>query len=399
MGNRYRPDNESNDAYEDDGSRIPEEVEDQAGVDGFLDEEDGGASGSATAGAGTAVAAGSGASGIATGVSESESGESDSPTGGEDEVKTPAEPAEPQPPKEESDKREADDQAEEPDTPDTPEDPEQRRPRTSDPDADPDHHDENEKDGDEGEDEEDNEPELSLTHFSDPYCVGSWQALPLLTRLEVLYGEQVDFTKQMVGPRKFGSPAAMREHWEAMAAKHGIPVDASVWKANPPESSTSAIRAYLAAGKQGVEAGDDLLRNLRLGAMAEARDLTDMDELKAIADEVGLDVNQFQADIAKESVRASDENVTTPVFKLEANTIETATFYHPTEDLEAAFLAAGVTPTPPPRLREFVADYGPVATEEVMAVYDWGKAKAVDALQQNAVEVFEDAAGRFWGVE
>lgn len=293
-------------------------------------------------------------------------------------VPEPPEPADPdQDPSEEQKQEPSEDTGEpepEPEAPDEPDAPDEE------PDAEDNHDAEEETDDEEDEDEE--EQEVTIVQYMDPWSNMAWGVEPIMKRIQEAYGDNVDLSYELVPVREFDDPDTMTTKWKQDADLHGMPVDTSVWEADPPESTALANRAYATAQEQGDEIARDYLRRLRIAALVEGTNIEDREVLVDLAEEVGLDTDQFAADWETVDI-GTDGDV--PELPETVTTIDGFTFdwhgYLDFKDFETYFLQIGLHQQPPRSLPAFVTANGPVTTREIMEVYDWSHDEAIQELQ------------------
>lgn len=152
---------------------------------------------------------------------------------------------------------------------------------------------------------------VQVRYYTDPACVWSWGAEPLLRRLIWEFEGELDFVFVMGGlARRYGSGyrdtegaigsgpdcfADLMSHWLNVAGRTGMPCDPRLWTANPIASTHPACIAVEAAAEQGWELTYRYLRRVREGLFCEQRKL---DERGALVEEAaaveGLDQNRFR---------------------------------------------------------------------------------------------------------
>ncbi|MCK5278690.1 MAG: DsbA family protein, partial [Cyclobacteriaceae bacterium] len=154
---------------------------------------------------------------------------------------------------------------------------------------------------------------LEIISYTDPYCTWCWGSEPILRKIQEVYGQQVHIRFVMGGlvedMRKFSDPAAgiggelwyeqVAKHWLAASGRHKMPVDEQVYYDIKDEvfSTHPACIAIEAARIQDEETGVRYLRRLREGAAAERKAIQRFEVQVQLAEEVGLDIEQFTADI------------------------------------------------------------------------------------------------------
>lgn len=263
----------------------------------------------------------------------------------------------------------------------------------------------------------------TLTAFTDPFCTWSWGSEPALRWIEETYdavavrfvtgGLVEDFETFRDGTNDIDEPADIAPHWETAAERHGMPVDSTVWLDDPPRSSYPASRAYHAATFQGIDVAHRYLRRMREAFAAEGRNIGDETVLEALAEDVGLDVERFSADVggdrAREAFRADREEARArgatafPSFEVEGRAgRRLLRGWTRVGDLAEALetVAPDLERSETRPLPAFVAARDRVATREVAAVYDLERETAFDRLRaletEGIVRSRERGTGRFW---
>lgn len=251
---------------------------------------------------------------------------------------------------------------------------------------------------------------MQVRFYTDPVCVWSWGAEPLLRRLLWEFEGELEFVWVMGGlARHYGREyrdeeggigsgpdcfADLMSHWLNVAGRTGMPCDPRLWTANPIASTHPVCVAVEAAAEQGWEAGYAYLRRVREGLFCECRKLDEHDLLVEEAAAAGLDPVRFEAalgsDEAAEAFAAHMEEArdvpdeARAAKKLsqtegrERLSFPSAVFigtdggrhgvwgWQPLEAYRDAALAAGAPPVnsgPLPPL-EAIARFGPIATRE-----------------------------------
>jgi len=248
----------------------------------------------------------------------------------------------------------------------------------------------------------------TITQFTDPMCTWCWGSEPVVRRLRTAYGDQLRIEYVMGGlVEDFGAfydasndisdPGDVAPHWEEASEAHGMPVDTAIFESHPPRSTYPASVAFVAARQQDPDLANRYLRRLREAFATEARNVNDRAEQADLAESVGLDVDRFRSALADGTARAGFEDDLShtresdvrafPTYRIAGPGGErTAAGYQSFDDLATALseVAPGLEQSSPPPVRQFVADYGPVATQEVAEVYDLARGKAEQTLQSLA---------------
>lgn len=261
---------------------------------------------------------------------------------------------------------------------------------------------------------------VRVIQFTDPYSTWCWGSEPVLRRLQEVYRDQLAVEHVMGGLvedfAEFHDPTAeiqqvteVAAHWTTAAARHGMPVDTSLWEADPPSSTYPACRAYEAAALTAPDRADAFLRRLREAGACEARNLEREATLTELAGDVGIDadalLDAFRSDAAREAFetdlrRTGEAGATAlPTFRLrvDGERAETVRGYSPFVTFEKALTQAApdLAEHDPRPLAAFVAEYGRVAPREVAEVYGLGTEEAADELDAlvDAGELRREPAG------
>lgn len=248
------------------------------------------------------------------------------------------------------------------------------------------------------EDEDDEEDTVVVTHTVDPLSAMSWGIQPVVNRVTEIYGDQVEFKYQVAPVRTFDNPEAMRTQWESSNELHNMPVDSSFWD-NPPESTELLNRAWVAAMRQG--ATELYLRALWIECIAGGKNLSDEDALNSLASRLGLDVDGFQDDMEDANLDSSQAPDRLPVTTVPIKgRSQTWTGYVHYNDFKEQFIFEGLDEGQTQDLVGFVDEYRPVATPEVMEVYQWDREQAMENLQKvDGVYSKNIGEGLFWLAE
>lgn len=299
-------------------------------------------------------------------------------------VSAPAAPVVEEPPEDESSESESDNGEE-------PEDSEVEEPDDVDKQEPEDEHESEEEDDDEDEEDE----TVTVTITVDPLSAMSWGIQPVIMRVKETYGDQVEFEYQVAPVRIFHDPETMREKWEASTDLHDMPVDLSFWE-DPPDSTELVNRALVAATKQG--ATETYLRALWIEGIAGGQNLSKEVALDSLASRMGLDVDKFQSDMEYAELDTDLEQDELPVTEVP---IKGYTQTWPGNvhyaDFKQQFIFEGLVEGRPQRLDGFIDEHGPVATEEVMGVYQWDRDNAVKELRErDGLYSMNIGEGTFW---
>ncbi len=259
---------------------------------------------------------------------------------------------------------------------------------------------------------------LEITSFTDPYCTWCWGSEPILRKIRQVYGEQVSISFVMGGlvedMRNFRDPGAgiggdqwyrqVAEHWVDASRRHKMPVDEQIYFdiKNDIFSTYPACIAFKAAQLQSEEMGNRYLRRLREAAAAERLVIQRSDVQVELAEEVGLDRDNFlesiQNGIAENAFRQDLEECHRrgvrgfPSFLIRGFGGEVLLRgYTPYQIFESWFKELSNNQIKPkelqagsPQVFDFISRYGKVAPMEVACVYDMSFKDAQKLLKQMA---------------
>ena len=275
---------------------------------------------------------------------------------------------------------------------------------------------------------------IRVRYATDPACSWSWAFEPVLRRLQVEFGDELEWTLVMGGlARDYGTPDGndaaaeasgagwpvppwLLAHWLEVAAEGGMPCDPLLWRDSPLSSTYPACLAVKAAVEQGGDAGMAYLRGLREGLLCFRRKLDTPEALVEEARRAGLDVERFRIDLGSHAVveafgddleevrdvpdearelgkvagSGPRERVPFPTlaFAGDDGTRRRTYGYRPYEEVRAAACAAGARPqeAPPPEPLAALRRFGRMATAEVAAVCDLPGPRAAAEMWRLAAE-------------
>jgi putative protein-disulfide isomerase len=264
----------------------------------------------------------------------------------------------------------------------------------------------------------------TIVQFTDPMCTWCWGSEPIIRRVQTAFGDRVELKYVMGGlvedfaefydpANDISSPGDVAPHWLEASAQHGMPVDTEIFEVDPAQSTYPASIAFTAARQQEAKLANRYLRRLREAYATEVRNVNRREEQISLAESVGLDVDAFtealddgtaRAAFEEDLARTRDAGVRAfPTYRIIGPAGEQrAGGFMPYEELAGGLLevAPSLEPTSPPPIREFIDEYGPVATREVAEVYQLDPGRARQVLQCLVDEggVVEDARGNgsFW---
>lgn len=249
-----------------------------------------------------------------------------------------------------------------------------------------------------------NNTDLEIISYTDPYCTWCWGSEPILRKIQEVYGQQVHIRFVMGGlvedMRKFSDPGAgiggelwykqVADHWLEASDRHRMPVDEQVYYDIKDEvfSTYPACIAFEAARLQDEEIAIRYLRRLREGAAAERKAIQRLEVQVELAAEVGLDIEQFTADIESgKANRLFQEDLQEcrvqgvrgfPTFLVRSSEDEVLlrgytsyqTFERWLQELSKEQLAQKVLNGGSTQVFDFISRYGKTATMEIATVFD-----------------------------
>lgn len=395
----------------------------QTGVDDFTGDDEGddsdsgaaaaagvagaaGAAGAASgAGAGGAGAAGAAAGAGAGTVTEPSEGD-DSGDGGDAEEGEECEDEEeeqPEAPDIEEPETEPEDDPEEQDDVDEPETEEDTEQQDDIDDSDDVEEDTEEEDADDEEDEDDDEDEeeddtVVVVQEVDAFSAMSWGVQPVMKRVEECYGEEIELFYKPAPVREV-DPEQEKQKWIDAGQQLGMPVDPSFWDDDPPESTELVNRAFEAANRQ--RRGMEYIRAMWRRGVAASRDINDRDVLVELASVLGLDQERFEEDLDEVELESGERGELPFTFmEIQGKPVPKNGRVR-YSDFKTQFTFQGIDEQEPQELSGFVEEHGPVATVEVMEVYEiQERSEAVQRLEDlDGVSSFEGGGEQFWTVQ
>jgi putative protein-disulfide isomerase len=248
----------------------------------------------------------------------------------------------------------------------------------------------------------------TITQFTDPMCTWCWGSEPVMRRLRVGFGDQLsieyvlgglveDFDEFYDAANDIGEPSEVAPHWVEASSHHGMPVETEIFDTNPAQSTYPASVAFAAARQQDPELAHRYLRRLREAYTTQARNINERDVQVELADAVGLDVAAFTEAMENGSAREAFEADLSrtreagvgafPTYHIEGpGGHRRLAGFNSFDDLVTALVsvAPSLSLSCPPPMRQFVDEYGPLATREVAEVYELADGKAQQVLQSLA---------------
>lgn len=267
---------------------------------------------------------------------------------------------------------------------------------------------------------------VTITQYTDPMCTWCWGAEPIIRRLRVTYGNQIRFAFVMGGliedfddfydvKNDISNPGDVAPHWLEASELHGMPVDTEIFDTDPAYSTYPASKAFVAARQQDEELAHQYLRSLREAYATQVRNINRRENQIELARSVGLDVDRFktvldngtaQTEFQDDLSRTRKAGVRSfPTYHIDGSTGEKRLEgFQSFSNLADALndVAPGLEQRSPPSVKQFIAEFGPVATQEVAEIYNFSRGKATQTLQTLAEEglLRKESRGNgfFWDV-
>jgi putative protein-disulfide isomerase len=238
---------------------------------------------------------------------------------------------------------------------------------------------------------------VHVRYYTDPACSVSFGNEPVIRKLMVEFGADVEFTYVMGGLARTyeGDSSGLVREWLDVSDRSGMPIDPRLWLEGPIHSSYPACMAVKAAAEQSAD--ERYLRALREGLFCFRRKLDATEALVAVAREVGLDAERFRIDLESNAIVEAFGNdlEATRAVPEERFELPSASFdgdhwvfgAAPYEEWRAAALAAGAASGGGhPSVPEALGRFGRMAAVEVGAVCDLPGPRAEAELWRLAAE-------------
>lgn len=237
------------------------------------------------------------------------------------------------------------------------------------------------------EDDDDEEGDATFIIYTDPWDSAGWGNEPDIRRLQEDFGDKLSVSYEPLPPRTV-------THW---TTDHQMP---AVEEISLPDTTALSWSALVASQNQSQFR--PYLRRLRIAVQSEGRDIESLEVLRGLAEDVGLDPDQLVKDMESIEPEVSDEDeensrivaIIDDIPHLWTDNIEYGRAF-------ARIIGEGITPEPTEHpIPEFVEEYGTVATEEVMEVYQYDRQEATDRLQESEdIQKVNLGNGMFWILE
>ena len=243
------------------------------------------------------------------------------------------------------------------------------------------------EDGTEQEDSEDTESDVvTILQWVDPLSYTSWDMQPVMLRVAEQYRGQIDLRFVPAPVRDFDD--------EIPEPRNGMSLDESLYS-DAPASTELVNRAWTAAMKQ--RRGYEYLRRLWTDTFARGQNLDDESRLVDIADDMGLDIAQFEADMSDADLPSGSVGEL-PITEIRTDIPAKIEGYLHYTEFGTKLAPEGIVPESPRDLPEFVRTFGPVETTEVKEIYEFDTLGDAEAELSSTAGISrrEIGAEAFW---
>ncbi|KXW56535.1 DsbA family protein [Ferrovum sp. PN-J185] len=150
-----------------------------------------------------------------------------------------------------------------------------------------------------------------LIYFADPMCSWCWGFSPVIDAIQAKFGEQLPI-KLIVGGLRPGNQQAMdeaekadiRSHWEHVHEASNQPFDFGFFNRNHFVYDTEpAARAIVVIRRHSMQLAIQALKEIQHAFYAGNKDVTDTNELAAIAEKLGLNKESFKTELLSEETK------------------------------------------------------------------------------------------------
>lgn len=159
-----------------------------------------------------------------------------------------------------------------------------------------------------------------LLYFTDPICSTCWVLQSQLNTLFDQLAEHVTLRYVMGGLlphwNQFNrggirTPLDVYHHWIDVAQSTGVPINPTVWKTDPIQSSLPAAIAYKAAQLQGPKNAKAFLNGLQRRVFLEGKNIERAVHLLETAEEAQLHIPRFKQDLKLDAVMLLQKDLAT----------------------------------------------------------------------------------------
>ncbi|MDP4085148.1 MAG: ClpXP adapter SpxH family protein [Bacillota bacterium] len=264
---------------------------------------------------------------------------------------------------------------------------------------------------------------IEIYFFVDPICPECWALEPTLKKLRIEYGRYFSIKHVLSGKlenlnlRKKKDFENIALLWEKTASRTGMSCDGNLWLENPISSPFIASIAIKAAELQGRRSGIRFLRKLQEVLFLEKQNISNFDVLKDCAVSIGLDVEEFIADIHSESAAKAFQCDLKITSEMDVQEIPSLVFFNENSEEEGIkitgvypyeiyvqileeMLSEKPVPSTLPPLEAFIRFFQLVGSQEIAVVYNMTTAQVEKEMKKlllkQKVEQIQAKYGTFW---
>lgn len=267
------------------------------------------------------------------------------------------------------------------------------------------------------------EKPIEIYVFIDPLCPECWALEPTLKKLQMEYDNYLTIRHVMSTKLKAlnsvnkDTPSNIAEVWKETASRSGMSCDEDIWFEDPISSPYAASVAIKAAELQSRRAGLKYLRKLQENVFLEKRNISKEEVLIQIAEESGIDVDEFKKDLHSEMASKAFQCDLKISREMEVDKSPTIVFFNEQIDEEGLkvtgiypyeiyvqilsdLLQQNVEPKPLPSIETFMRQYNFVASREIEVVYNLSEQEVEKKMKKlklkQVVEKVPVKYGTFW---
>lgn len=158
---------------------------------------------------------------------------------------------------------------------------------------------------------------IKVIYYTDPICSSCWGIEPQLRKLKLEYGSYIGIEYRMGGllpdwsynSGGISKASDVAHHWDEVSLHYDMPIDGDVWLEDPLDSSYPPSIAFKAAQMQNEDLAIAFLRVIREMVFLQKKNISKWENLKAAAEKVGLDLEQFRIDFEEKAKRLFEEDL------------------------------------------------------------------------------------------
>jgi 2-polyprenyl-6-methoxyphenol hydroxylase-like FAD-dependent oxidoreductase/predicted DsbA family dithiol-disulfide isomerase len=163
---------------------------------------------------------------------------------------------------------------------------------------------------------------IQVLYFTDPICSTCWVIQPVLRKLELEYGDQINIKYCMGGllpswqeynkPKKkklISTVSEAAKHWDEVCAFYEMPGDGTIWNEDPMTSSYPPSIAFKAAQMQNADKAILFLRSIKEKVFLEKKNIIKWKHLENAAFDTGLDSARLLKDFEGKAPALFEEDL------------------------------------------------------------------------------------------